>query len=146
MAQRAITCERMLFYVKEEPCETVFGRLKVECVQGADKFHLKCLSGLGDFEVTEFASRSVRWKVPVTKEQVEGALNQFRQATIPVYPEFPIGCDGTVYELGLGGYMGGTTFQWWSVLPPGWEVLVQVFTTVVAWADADSVLAKKRRR
>ena len=139
------TPSALLFYVKQEPRETATGALTVKCNQSGQDFHLSCIYRLGFIERPGFSTDSVTWKVPLAKEQVESALKQLRQASVPACPDFPGGCDGTIYELGLGGYMGRAVYRWWGSPPPRWEVLGSVVITVLAWADAPAALTKKRR-
>lgn len=122
--------------------------MTVECfpnTSGAG-FTLKCAYRLGFLESPKFPQDSLTWEVPLAPEPVAQVLSQLRQTIVPALPDFQTGCDGTVFELGLGGYMGAATFRWWCDPPPGWEAIGTILDRVLEWADVSGHLAKAKRK
>ena len=89
----------------------------------------------GGFMSSDEVETHVEEMLPEDAAEVVRLLTESR---IAPSAESDIGLDGTTYELHVGPYGSGATYEWWSTAPEEWRVLGEVVLMVMAYAGPDN--------
>lgn len=73
-----------------------------------------------------------RWLDP--NGEIDQLMLMVEQLKIPLLVDGPMGLDGTLYRLIVGG-TPSTTLTWWQEIPPEWSALLPIVRAVEAIAD-----------
>lgn len=125
-----------------EPCVNESGELHVHIIQHGDDYSAACTYEPGCLEWEQYGEKTLNWTAPLSAALVVQIQHELCNARIPAMPVFYSGHDGTIYEVGLGDYMGAATYRWWGAPPQGWEVLGLVHRRIVDSIDIPRLVVK----